>query len=69
MGEGGTERAENDTFFYGKWNEDHPLGIGFVVHKRIIKAVRRVEFVSDSMSYIGESSYRWTGSSNGSALV
>jgi hypothetical protein len=40
---GGTERAEDYTFFYGT---------GFFAHKRIISAVRRVEFVSDRMSYI-----------------
>jgi exonuclease III len=49
---GGTERAEDYTFFYGVGNEDHQLGTGFFVHKRIILAVRRVEFVSDRMSYI-----------------
>jgi exonuclease III len=47
----GTEKAEDCTFFYGKGNEDHQLGMGFIVHKRIISAVRRVEFVSDRMSY------------------
>jgi hypothetical protein len=33
-------------------NEDHELGTGFYVHKRIISASKRVEFVSDRMSYI-----------------
>jgi exonuclease III len=27
---GGTERAEDYTFFYGAGNEDHQLGIGFL---------------------------------------
>jgi exonuclease III len=48
---GGTEWADDCTFFYGDGNEDHQLGTVFV-HKRIISAVRRVEFVSDRMSYI-----------------
>jgi hypothetical protein len=53
---GGTERAEDYTFFYGAVNEDHQLGTGFFVHKRIISAVRRVEFVSDRMSYLTKKS-------------
>jgi exonuclease III len=46
---GGTERAEDYTFFHGQGNGDHQLGIGFFVHKRILSAVRREEFISDRM--------------------
>jgi hypothetical protein len=42
---GGTEWAEDYTFFYGEGNGDHLLGTGFFVHKRIVSAVRRVEFI------------------------
>jgi hypothetical protein len=50
--EGGTERAEDYIFFCGEENGYHQLGTGFVVHKKIVSAVRRVEFISDRMSYI-----------------
>jgi hypothetical protein len=49
---GGTERAGEYLFLYGKGNENHELGTGFFVHKKIISAVRNVESVSDRMSYI-----------------
>jgi exonuclease III len=49
---GGTERAEDCTFFYGQGNGNHRLGTGFFVHNRIVSAVRRVEFISGRMSYI-----------------
>jgi hypothetical protein len=49
---GGTERAEDYTFFYGQGNWDHQLGTGFFIRKRMVSAVRRVEFISNRMSYI-----------------
>jgi len=46
-------RAGDCNFFYGKGNENHHMEIGFFfVHNRIESAVKRVEFVSDRMSYI-----------------
>jgi hypothetical protein len=47
---GGTELAGEYTFFYGKRDENNGLGTVFFVHKRIISAVKRVEFVMIRMS-------------------
>jgi hypothetical protein len=48
----GTEPAGEYTVFYGKMDENRELDTVFLVYKRIISAVKGVEFVSDRMSYI-----------------
>jgi hypothetical protein len=44
---GGTGPADEYTFLYAKGNENRKLGIDFFILKRIISAVKRVEFVSE----------------------
>jgi hypothetical protein len=44
---GGTERAGEYTFFYGKGNENYELGTSLFIHKSIISAVKSVQFVTD----------------------
>jgi len=48
---GGTVKAGDYIFFYRKGNENHQSGTEFFVHHRVVSAVKRVEFVSDKMSY------------------
>jgi hypothetical protein len=42
-----TEPPGEHTFHYGEGNEIHELGTGFFAHKRIIPAIKMVEFVID----------------------
>ena len=52
MGQRGRAKAGDYIFFCVKGKENHQLGKGFIVHHRIVSAVKRVEFVSDWVSYI-----------------
>jgi hypothetical protein len=50
--EGGTEPADGYRFLYANGNADHHLWTGFLIHKRTISVNKRVEVVSDRMSYL-----------------
>jgi hypothetical protein len=46
---GRTEPAGEYTFFYAKGNENHELGTGIFIHKRIMSADMSVKLVCDRM--------------------
>jgi len=48
----GTVKTGDYNFFYGKQNENHQLGTGYFVQRRLVTAVKRIEFVSDRLWYI-----------------
>jgi hypothetical protein len=48
----GTAAAGEYTLFCGQGNENRELGTCYFVNKKIISAIKRVEFVNDRMSYI-----------------
>jgi hypothetical protein len=50
--EGGSQPPDDYIFYYGNGNVNCHLGMGCIVHKGIVSAVKRVEFISDRMSYI-----------------
>jgi len=51
-GKGGTIRAGDYNFYYGKGNENHQLGTVFFVHNKTVSAGKRDEFVGNRLSYI-----------------
>ncbi|KAJ4445861.1 hypothetical protein ANN_12546 [Periplaneta americana] len=48
----GTSQIGDYLLYYGEGNINHQLGTGFFVHKRIKSAVKKVEFISDRLSYL-----------------
>ena len=49
---GGMVRVGDYNFFSGKENENRQLETRFFVQHRIVSVVKRVEFISDRMSYM-----------------
>jgi hypothetical protein len=47
-----TAPAGECTCFYGKGNENHEFGTGFVLHEKIVSTVKIIKFVNDRISYI-----------------
>jgi len=44
--EGGSQPRDDYTFVCENGNANHYLGTGFFIHKGIVSAVKRVEFIS-----------------------
>jgi hypothetical protein len=49
---GGSKPVEDFIFADGNKNVNHHLGSSVLIHRGIISAVNRVEFISDRMSYV-----------------
>jgi hypothetical protein len=49
---GGSQAADDYTFFYGNNNTNHYLVMGLLIHKGIRAVVKRVAFISDRMLYM-----------------
>jgi hypothetical protein len=52
VGRGGISNSRQLYIFLRNGNFNHQLRTGFFLHNRMISAVKRVEFVSDRMSYM-----------------
>jgi hypothetical protein len=60
MENGDSELVDNYTLLCGNGNENHELGTGFFIHKGMISAAKRAEFVGDGMPCIIQRD-RWYG--------
>jgi hypothetical protein len=49
---GGSQPGDDYIFFYRHGNANHHLGTGLLIHKGIISTVKRIDYISDSMSYV-----------------
>jgi len=50
---GETVRTGDYKFFVGRGNYNNQLGREFIIHHRIVSAVKGIEFVSDRVTFIG----------------
>jgi hypothetical protein len=47
-----SEFAHGYIFFYGYGSANHHLETGFFVHTKMVSAIKSVEFIGDTVSYI-----------------